>query len=349
MFRQILLIAIAACALSLPAAELSFDFSRATVNETPSNFVSKVTGQGQPGDWKVLEIDVPSQLEPLSPDAKSITRRRVLAQLSEDPTDEHFPILIYNGETFGDFTISTRFQCVRGQKEQMAGIAFRVQDEKNYYVVRASALGNTFRFFEVKNGERTAVFGKDISIPAGVWHEMKVECKNTQISCFLNGQQVIPTINSPTFRAGKVGFWTKSDSVSYFVDTRMTYTPRIPLAQRVVSDLMKKYPRLLGLRIVAVKNDKLQVIASADEKEIGMPGESSDDNVIKKDETYCAKTSQSVAVTVPLRDRNGDTIAALWVKMKSFPGQTENNALARALPINQEVSARILSAKEMFE
>ncbi len=349
MFRTILSVFIAITALSLSAAELSFDFSKTALNETPSNFLSAITGEGKPGDWKILEIDTPSEFAPLSTNAPSVSKRRVLAQLSEDKTDEHFPLLIYNDETFRDFSFTTRFQCVRGEKEQMAGIAFRIQDEKNYYVVRASSLGNSFRFFEIKNGQRTAVFGKDIPIPRGVWHEMKVECKGTEIFCFLNGQQVIPTINSSTFPAGKIGFWTKSDSVSYFVDARVNYTPRISVGQKAINDMMEKYPRLIGLKIVAHKNEKLQVVASSDQKEIGSSGESTEENVIKNEQSFYAKGSQTVSVVVPLRDRNGETIAALWVKMKSFPGQTENNALARALPINKEISARIRSAKEMLE
>src|SRR5436305_5578133 len=148
----------------LPAAERKFDFSTVVENQTPAGFRSAVTGQGTPGKWRVVLDDLPSELPPLSPEAHGVTKRAVLAQLAEDQTDEHFPLLIYEGDTFADFTLSTRFKTVRGAVEQMAGLAFRIQDEANYYVVRASSLGNTFRFYKVVNGQRGPLVGPEIQI-----------------------------------------------------------------------------------------------------------------------------------------------------------------------------------------
>jgi hypothetical protein len=288
-------------------------------------------------------------LAPLSPNPSLINKRHVLTQLSHDPADEHFPLLIYNGEVFGDFTITTRFKCVRGDKEQMAGIAFRIQDEKNYYVIRASALGNSFRFYKFVAGERSAPIGPEVKIPTGTWHEMTVSCKGSEIRSSLDGKELIPALTDHSFIAGKIGFWTKSDSISSFAETRIEYTPREPLAQKVLRDLMTMYPRIIGLRMYAVKEEKLQVIASTDEKEIGDAGTDVEENVIKKANVYCAKGRTTVAVIVPVRDRNGDSVAALRVTLKAFPGQTENNAIARAMPINKEISLRLQSAKSILE
>ena len=51
-----------------------------------------------------------------------------------------FPLLVFDGESFNDFTLTTRFKLVRGGLEQMAGIAFRLQDEKNFYVYKKAAV-----------------------------------------------------------------------------------------------------------------------------------------------------------------------------------------------------------------
>ncbi len=91
----------------------------------------------------------------------------------------------------------------------MAGIAFRIQDENNFYVLRASALGNSFRFYKVVQGERSAPIGPQINIPGGAWHEMTVVCKGNQIRCSLNGKELIPALTDNSFPAGKIGFWTK--------------------------------------------------------------------------------------------------------------------------------------------
>ena len=192
-------------------------------------------------------------------------RRSVLAQLARDGTDEHFPLLVFDDETFGDFTLTTRFKIVSGTVEQMAGIAFRLQDEKNYYYVRASSLGNTFRFLKLVNGERSAPIGPEVAIASGIWHELAIECKGNRIRCLLNGKELIPPLSDNSFSAGKFGFWTKSDSVAYFVDTKLIYTPRESLAQTLVRDFMQKYPRLVGLKILRETDNKLdtKIIASS--------------------------------------------------------------------------------------
>lgn len=340
----------AACAFSAAAAEMTFDFSQYSAGASPTGFVSIVNGAGKPGEWKLVEDSVPTALEPLSPNAPATAKRLVLAQLARETLDEHFPLLIYSGETFGDFTLKTRFKCVAGSVEQMAGIAFRVQDEKNYYVVRASAIGNSFRFYKVVNGERSPPIGPQVDIPSGVWHELSVECKANQIRCLLNGRELIPMLTDNSFSSGKIAFWTKSDSISYFTDTRITYTPRVSVAQTVIADMMERYPRLIGLKIFSTNSvHEMRVIASNDENQIGQLSEKAEVNAFAEGIPYYAKGDGEVSVIMPLSDRNGDTVAAVRVIMKSFPGQTQGNAHGRALPVAKAIEARIVSLKNLTE
>jgi Domain of Unknown Function (DUF1080) len=321
--------------LPVMAAERVFDFNELHENQAPPGFRSTVTGKGKPGEWKIILDDVPPKLAPLTPQAQVVTKRAVLAQLSQDPTDEHFPLLVYEDETFSDFTLTTRFKTVKGVMEQMAGIAFRLQDETNYYVLRASSLGNTFRFYKVVNGVRGTLIGPEAQIPSGVWHDLSIACKGNQIDCRLDGKELIPTLTDNTFASGKIAFWTKSDSVSYFTDTKINYTLREVPAQVLVRQVLKLYPRLLGLKVYVRGADSktTRLVASNDQAEIGQPGDKTESEVMKSGAIYYGKGKDSVAVTLPLRDRNGEIIAAVRVLMKSFPGQTEQNAVARATPI----------------
>jgi hypothetical protein len=333
------------------ATELNFDFREMPLNQTPPGFRSTVFGQGKPGDWKVILDDVPPLLAPLSTNAPVVSKRAVLAQLSQDATDEHFPLLIYEGETFTDFTLTTRFKTVSGAAEQMAGVAFRIQDETNYYVVRASSLGNTFRFYKVVNGARGELIGPEVEIPKGIWHELEVRCKGNEIRCSLDGKELIPPLTDTSFRSGKIGFWTKSDSVSYFFDTKLTYAPRELPAKVMVRDVMKKYPRLLGLKVYAMTGNPPapHVIASSDEKEVGVPGGEKELDVLEHGTIYWGKEKTSVAVMKPLRDRNGDVVAAVRVRMRSFLGETEQNALVRAMPIVKAFQVRVNNASDLME
>jgi len=344
--------AVALLTLPVAAAEHTFDFSNVSENQLPPGFRSVVTGQGKPGDWRVIMDEVPPLLQSFSASAPEVAKKAVLAQLAQDPSDEHFPLLIFEGETMGDFTLTTRFKTVKGVAEQMAGIAFRIQNETNYYVVRASSLGNTFRFYKVLDGQRGPVVGPDVPIPNSVWHELAVECKGNQIRCRLDGKELITATDQINpFTSGKIGFWTKSDSVSYFADTKLVYTPHEAPAQALVRQVWKKYPRLLGLQVFVLGNDPntSRLLASTNTNEVGRVGGKAELDVISQGTTFYGKEKGSVSVVRPLRDRNGDPVAAVRVIMKTFLGQTEQNAVARAVPVVQEMQRRVTSLQDLVQ
>jgi hypothetical protein len=346
------LLALALLTLPVTAAERKFDFSDVRENQLPPGFRSAVTGQGKPGDWRVILDEVPPLLPPLNARAPVVARKAVLAQLAQDPTDEHFPLLIYERETIDDFTLTTRFKTVKGVVEQMAGIAFRIQNETNYYVVRASSLGHTFRFYKVLNGERGPVVGPEVPIPGGVWHELTVECKGNQIRCLLNGKELISVTDKVNpWNSGKIGFWTKSDAVSYFADTKLVFQRHEASAQALVREVLKKYPRLLGLQVYVPGNDPKtpRLLASANTNEVGRVGGKVEQDVIDQGTPYYGTEKGSVSVVLPLRDQNGDPMAAVRVIMKSFAGQTEQNAFARAQPVVREMQGRVGSLQDLTQ
>lgn len=339
-----------AVAFSADAAEKVFDFSEMPADKPPAGFRSLLAGAGAPGDWKIVMDEVPPLLAPLTDKAPSVTRRAVLAQLNQDPTDGRFPLLVFEGESFADFTLTTRFKMVRGEKEQMAGIAFRLQDEKNFYVIRASALGNNVRFYKVVNGERSAPIGPEQPVTRGVWHELKIQCKGNQISSWLDGHEAIPTLTDNSLPVGKFGFWTKSDSLSYFMDTKLLYTPLVSPAQTAVRDLLKKNPRLRDVKIYARSaGGEPQVIGCKNEKDLGAAGGKVEEACISKGEIFYGKERTQVSVVMPLRDRNGEPIAAMRLAMESFVGQTEQNALARARPLVKQVQARVQTVADLTQ
>ncbi len=351
MAKYFIVLALLAGGWRAAAAERVFDFRTMTENQPPPGLRSTVAGEGRPGDWRVILDEVPPTLAPLTADAPVVTKQAVLAQLAQDPTDEHFPLLIDEGDVFTDFTLTTRFKIVRGTAEEMAGVAFRLQDEKNFYVIRASALGNNIRFYKVVNGERSAPIGPEVRMPTNAWQELMIECKGNQIHCRLNGAEVFPTLEDNTFMRGKVAFWTKSDSVSYFADTKISYVPQVVPVQAMVRAILKEYPRLVGLKVFARTGQPatLKVIASNDAKDVGQPGGADEQDVVQQGTVYCGKAESTLAVLMPLRDRNGDVIAAVRVTLKSFPGQTEQNAIARARPIVRRLQDRVQTAQDLFE
>jgi len=332
------------------AAERVVDFGEYPIDQTPSGFRSMAAGQGKPGDWKVIWDEMTPALQPLSSRAPQVSRRAVLAQTGRNVADSRFPMLIFEGGNYGDFRLTTRFKIVGGTLEQTAGVVFRYQNESNFYVVRADALNGNFRCFKVANGEWKPPLGPEMEISRGCWHELEVECEGARILGSLDGTNAIKLIDASGNRPGKIGFWTESDSVSYFTDTRITYPERESLAQKLVRDAVTGYPRLLGLRIYAVtaNGNGPAVVASKDPKDIGQAGDKTEQDVISHGTRYFGKAKGAAIVTVPLHDRNGDPIAAVWVLLKTFPGQTEENALARAQPVVQRMQAQVQSLEDLL-
>ena len=335
---------------SLNAADLFFDLTENTDTGLPKDFESVLGGQGKPGKWVILEDEVPGYFKSFSEKALNTNVRPVLAQVSEDLTDEHFPMLIYTGQEFKNFTLKTKFKLVSGVIETMAGIVFRYQDIHNYYYVRASGVGNSFAFFKVVDGVRGEPVRVSTEIPEGKWHTMSIRAEGSKIMVTLNGKPILPELNDYTFASGKVGFWTKSDSVSHFADTEIQYQPMVIAAQKMIGEIMITFPRLLDLKLFAPRKqgEPSQVIAALNPSSIGENENDVIKDVIANGNKYYAKNKKVVTVTMPVRNRNGDPIAAIRVSIKSFLGQTQSNAYARGIPVLEHLQQRVLYLKDFY-
>lgn len=333
------------------AAERNFDFGKFKPGETPAEWHPFVVGGGVPGDWKIVLDEVTPLLAPLSANAPKVTRQAVVAQLSTDPTDERFPILMFDGEKYGDFKLTTKFKLVSGAREQIAGLAFRIQDERNFYVVRVSALNKNIRFYKFVQGLRGQPVGPDIKLVPGVWHELSVECEANRIQILLDGKKAMPMLNDGSFIAGKFGFFTKSDSVAYFSDTQITYKPLVSVAESLVADAMRNYPRLLGLRIFGTTpaNPELRVLASNNTSELSQTASLTERSVFRDNQAYFGKEKDRALVTMPLHDRNGEVIGVVKFALSTFKGETERNAAGRVRPIITEMERKVAAARSLAE
>jgi len=345
--------ATALLAWTASGAERTFNFGEYPFDKTPSNFVSAVTGRGDPGDWKVMLDEAPSLMPARDTNAPAMTQHAVVAQLERVAVDQHFPVLVYNDDKFGDFTFSTRFKIANGSMAQMGGVVFRYQDPKNYYVLVASVLDRHFWFFKIVNGMRSdRLIGPAIDISKNEWHEISVKCDGNHINCLFDGKQIIPMITDDSFSSGKVGFWTKSDSVVYFTDAKVNFTPRETLAQMLVSGTTEEYARVLGMKIFAVRpgDTNATVVAAKDAKDLRQSGGKVEDDVIRNGKSYFGrdKKAGTVTVTAPLRDRNGDSVAEVVFVMKAFPGETEETALVKSQTMIKKLEPRVTSLEDLL-
>jgi 3-keto-disaccharide hydrolase len=193
------------------------DFNKDKTGEPPKGFSTALTGQGKAGVWVVTKDDG-------SPD-----QGNVLAQTDADTTNYRFPLCIYDGITAKDADISVKFKPISGKKDQAAGIVWRYRDKDNYYIVRANALENNVVLYKVQNGKRQDLplknegrtYGKKAKVPSGQWSALRVTAKGNLFAAYLNGEKLYEVEDGTFAEAGKVGLWTKADSVTYFDDLKV--------------------------------------------------------------------------------------------------------------------------------
>jgi hypothetical protein len=200
------LCAIPAFAETKPAAQITIDFDSSEVGKLPADFSTALTGSGGPVTWVVKE------------DTSAPTGGQVLAQTSTDQTDYRFPLCVYDPFTAKDVEVSVKFKAVAGKVDQAAGLMVRFQDKDNYYITRANALENNVRLYKVVGGSRKQFAGSKAKVSSGVWHTLKLEVKGKHFAVFFDDKLLFEADDDTFKDAGKVGLWTKADSVTYFDD-----------------------------------------------------------------------------------------------------------------------------------
>ena len=187
-----------------------YNFDTDAAEQMPAKFHGALTGQGAKAEWVVKQ------------DETAPSGQNVLAQVSTDRTDYRFPLAIADDGSFRDLELSARFKAVSGQIDRAAGLVFRLKDANNYYIVRANALENNYRLYRVLNGRREQIAGSNVQVSSGEWHELAIVCSGNSITCYFDGEKKIEAADDTFSEAGKIGLWTKADSVTFFDNLKVT-------------------------------------------------------------------------------------------------------------------------------
>jgi len=198
-------------ALFLAAATKKADFSNDTAGKPPAGFeFGHTAGAGAPGKWVVQDDG----------------GNKVLAQMDADATRNRFPVAVLSDLSTADVDLSVRFKPISGRVDQAAGLVWRYRDQDHYYIVRANARENNVVLYKVQGGTRTDLplkgegrtYGKKAEVPNGQWSTLRVVATGPRFEVYLNGAKLYE-VEDATFTApGKVGVWTKADSVTQFDD-----------------------------------------------------------------------------------------------------------------------------------
>lgn len=185
-------------------ATRTWDFSADQLGSPPVGFGFARTGKGNPGRWVVISS------------AETVATGKVLAQLDADGTDYRFPVAVAQEFSARDLRLSVLCAPVSGRVDRACGIVFRYRDENNYYVARANALEANIRLYRVKEGRRDQFGTWDGKVSAGKWQELRADARGDRFEIYWDGKKVIDARDKTFPDAGKIGVWTKADSVTYF-------------------------------------------------------------------------------------------------------------------------------------
>ncbi|HEY0549263.1 MAG TPA: family 16 glycoside hydrolase [Verrucomicrobiae bacterium] len=181
------------------AGTVNFDDGKA--GEAPVGWSATKTGSGA-AKWTVEKDD------------SAPSKPNVLKQSGEAT----YPICIKDDTSLKDGFVEVKFKPVAGKEDQAGGVIWRVKDADNYYVARANALEDNVTIYHTIKGKRVSFKNVNTKVAPGAWHTLRVDFVGNKFTVTFDGKKVIEAMDDSFIDAGKVGVWTKADSVTLFDD-----------------------------------------------------------------------------------------------------------------------------------
>lgn len=185
----------------------AISFESTQTGATPEGWTATLTGSGDP-KWTVEN------------DATAPSKSKVIKQSGRAT----YPLLLKNDSNIKDGFVEMKFKAIAGSQDRAAGIVWRAKDANNYYVMRANALEDNVVLYKTVKGTRSSLdivgrkggYGVNVAVPANTWHTLRIDFKASRFSVSFNGKQLFEVDDSTFTDAGKIGLWTKADSVTLF-------------------------------------------------------------------------------------------------------------------------------------
>lgn len=189
-----------ALAAGLAAAE-TVNFDNMQTGAPPAGWTATQTGSGT-AKWAVEKDD------------SAPSKPNVLKQSGQAT----FPVCFKNDTNIKDGFVEVRFKPISGKEDQAGGVIWRLQDANDYYIARANALENNVTIYHTIKGKRTEKKRAKMQVASGAWHTLRVDFSGNRFTVTFDGKKTLEWDDNTFKDAGKVGVWTKADSVTLFDD-----------------------------------------------------------------------------------------------------------------------------------
>jgi hypothetical protein len=181
-----------------------------------------------PPNWTRVETHAGMARLQVHRDPSAPSRPNVFAESGSGPHDAGFPLL-YDKVVCRDGDLSVKFRISPGRPDQTAGIVFRYQDARNYYLLNFSVDHKSIGLMRVNNGLSEALpargqhdpkgFSHDLR--AGQWYVAKVVFRGTKVRVLFGNRQLFEVQDSRLQGSGKTGVWTRGQTEASFDDFRI--------------------------------------------------------------------------------------------------------------------------------
>jgi hypothetical protein len=193
------MLTLAAVVAVVVAAAVNFD--NLPVGTAPAGWTATKTGTGE-AKWTIEK------------DETAPSKPNVLKQSGQAT----YPVCIKDDTSLKDGFVEVKFKPISGREDQAGGLVWRAKDSNNYYVARANALEDNVAIYYTVNERRTEKKRVSMKIASNQWHTLRVDFQGTHFSVMCDGKKALDWDDETFKDAGKVGVWTKADSVTVFDD-----------------------------------------------------------------------------------------------------------------------------------
>ena len=177
------------------------------------NFDTLTAGHPPPG-WTATKTGSGTAKWTIEQDDSAPSKPNVLKQSGQAT----YPVCIKDDTSIKDGFVEVKFKPISGKEDQAGGLIWRAKDSNNYYIARANALEDNVTIYHTINGRRTEKKRTNMKVASNQWHTLRVDFQDNRFTVTFDGKKAIDWDDNTFKDAGKVGVWTKADSVTLFDD-----------------------------------------------------------------------------------------------------------------------------------
>lgn len=216
----------------VPTKTVHIDLSKEKAGRESGKFLSVVGNWSivDDGGKKVLAVDGRQWLRGQPAGGLAQKARTIYGSRHEEFIDNvkafaYFPYAVAKDiKEFHDGEISIHFKLVAGELDQCAGILFNLKPNGDYLAVRFNGKEDNVVLWTFNQGKRKFVKkgSENVPLQMNTWHTLQISVHGTNLQGALDGKHLLDYTLAEAV-SGRIGVWSKTDSVSYFDDYAVTW------------------------------------------------------------------------------------------------------------------------------